>query len=180
MIRTKALNEFRGDVALSIGLSGDDPTLQDVYQKTTKQPKASVAFNIPLYDWGEKKARIKAQEALIETAQLNQSEQKKQIILNIRSAYRSLQNLINQIDIAKQNEKNAQLTYEINLERYSNGDLTSMDLNLYQTQLSQKKMAYAQTLIDYKIQLLNLKIQSLYDFEKNETVIPEYLIQKKK
>jgi len=58
------------------------------------------------------------------------------------------------------------LTYEINLERYANGDLTSMDLNLFQTQLSTKKMAYAQSLIDYKIQLLNLKIQSLYDFRK--------------
>jgi hypothetical protein len=41
-------------------------------------------------------------------------------------------------------------------------------------------MAYAQALIDYKIELLNLKIQSLYDFEKNEAIVPENLIQKKK
>jgi len=55
-----------------------------------------------------------------------------------------------------------------------------MDLNLYQTQLSQKKMAYAQALIDYKNELLNLKIQSLYDFEKNEAIVPENIIQMKK
>ncbi|MDP3434050.1 MAG: TolC family protein, partial [Bacteroidota bacterium] len=110
----------------------------------------------------------------------NQSEEKKQITLDIRRVYRSIQNLVNQIDIAAQSEKNAQLTYEINLERYANGDLTSMDLNLFQNQLSQKKMAYAQALIDYKIELLNLKIQSLYDFEKNEAIVPENLIQKKK
>ena len=100
-------------------------------------------------------------------------------MVDIRNACRSLQNLVNQIDIARQNEKNAQLTYEINLERYSNGDLTSMDLNLYQTQLSQKKMAYAQALIDYKNQLLNLKIQALYDFETNQAVVPQNIIQKK-
>ena len=180
LIRTKSLNEFRGDVALSIGLTGDNPQLQDVYSTPTKQPKVAVSFNIPLFDWGEKKARIKAQEVVIATSEINQSDQKIQIKLDIRKVYRNLQNLTNQITIAVQNEKNAQLTYEINLERYANGDLTSMDMNLFQTQLSQKKMAYAQTLIDYKIELLNLKIQSLYDFEKNEAIIPEYILQKKK
>lgn len=180
LIRTKSLNEFRGDVNLSLGISGDDANLINIYDNPTNNPRISVAFNLPLYDWGEKKARIKAQEAVIETQELNQTEERKQITLDIRRVYRSLQNLITQIDIAKQNEKNAQLTYEINLERYANGDLTSMDLNLFQTQLSQKKMSIAQSLIDYKIELLNLKIQSLYDFERNEAIIPENLIEKKK
>ncbi|HAH26112.1 MAG TPA: TolC family protein [Prolixibacteraceae bacterium] len=180
LIRTKSLNEFRGDVNLSVGIIGVNENLNNIYQNPTNNPRVSVSFNVPLYDWGEKKARIKAQEAVIQTQELNQTEQKKQITLDIRRVYRSLQNLVNQIDIASQNEKNAQLTYEINLERYANGDLTSMDMNLFQTQLSQKKMAYAQALIDYKIELLNLKIQSLYDFEKNEPIVPENIIQKKK
>ncbi|HZL10472.1 MAG TPA: TolC family protein [Prolixibacteraceae bacterium] len=180
MIRTKSLNEFKGDVNLSLGISGDNEKLLNVYDNPTNNPSVSVSFNLPLYDWGEKKARIKAQEAVIQTQELNQTEEKKQITVDIRKVYRSLQNLVNQIDIASQSEKNAQLTYEINLERYDNGDLTSMDLNLFQNQLSTKKMAYAQALIDYKIELLNLKIQSLFDFEKNEAIIPENLIQKKK
>ncbi len=179
LIRTKSLNEFRGDVNLSLGISGDNEKLLNIYDNPTNNPRVSVAFNLPLYDWGEKKARIKAQEAVIQTQELNQTEEKKQIMLDIRRVYRSLQNLVNQIEISKQNEKNAQLTYEINLERYANGDLTSMDLNLFQNQLSQKKMSYAQALIDYKIELLNLKIQSLYDFEKKEAIVPENLIQKK-
>jgi len=180
MIRTKALNEFKGDLALSLGLIGTDMDFSGIYDTPTNNPRVKVSFNIPIYDWGEKKARIKAQEATIETNKLSFDQEKVQIVIDIRSIYRSLQNQLNQIDIAAQNEKNAQLTYEINLERYANGDLTSMDLNLYQTQLSTKKMSYAQALINYKIELLNLKIQSLYDFEKNEAIIPEYLLQKNK
>ncbi len=180
LIQTKSLNEFRGDLSFSVGIIGDNEKLQDIYQNPTNNPKFSVAFNVPLWDWGEKKARIKAQEAVIATSKLSFDQEKVQITVDIRSVYRSLQNQVNQIDIAAQNEKNAQLTYEINLERYANGDLTSMDLNLFQTQLSSKKMSYAQALIDYKIELLNLKIQSLYDFEKNEAIVPENLIQKKK
>lgn len=180
LIRTKSMNEFRGDVNLSLGISGDNPKLKDVYDNPTNNPRVSVSFNLPLYDWGEKKARIKAQEAVIETQKLSQGEERKQITLDIRRIYRSLQNLVNQIDIAAQSEKNAQLTYEINLERYANGDLTSMDMNLFQNQLSSKKMSYARALIDYKIELLNLKIQSLFDFEKNQAIVPENIILKKK
>lgn len=179
LIRTKSLNEFKGDVNLSLGISGDNEELLKVYDNPTNNPRVSISFNLPLYDWGEKKARIKAQEAVIETQKLSQTEEKKQITIDIRRINRSLQNLVNQIDISAQSEKNAQLTYEINLERYANGDLTSMDMNLFQNQLSQKKMSYAQALIDYKIELLNLKIQSLYDFEKNEAIVPENIIKKK-
>jgi len=110
--------------------------------------------------------------------ELSFSEQKKEIIISIRQVYRNLQNQLNQIGIAEQSQKNAQLTYEINLERYENGDLTGMDLNLYQNQLSERKISFSQALINYKIELLNLKIQSLYDFEKNEPVLPsEYFIE---
>jgi len=177
LIRTKALNEFRGDMELSIGLTGDNETFTDIYNNPTQNPRVAVSFNIPIFDWGEREARIKSQEAVVQTRELNLSEEKKQIIIDIRKIYRNLINQQNQIDIAKQNEINAQLTYEINLERYQNGDLTGMDLNLYQTQLSGKKTAYVQALINYKIELLNLKIQTLYDFVNKKPLIPEELFK---
>jgi len=172
MIRTKSLNEFRGDINLRLGISGDNPDLDKIFDAPTNSPSVGVSLSIPLFDWGEKKARIAAQEAAIESEKLGLDEERKQIIIGIREAYRNLQNQLNQIEIAEQSQNNAQLTYEINLERYENGDLTSMDLNLFQTQLSEKKFAYIQALINYKIELLNLKIQSLYDFEKNRPVVP--------
>ncbi|NCB07054.1 MAG: TolC family protein [Bacteroidia bacterium] len=181
MIQTKALNEFKGEMNLRLGITGDNKNASKVYNNPTQSPSVALSFNIPLFDWGEKKARIAAQEAAIQTQELNYEEQEKEIIIGIRQAYRNLINQLNQIEIAKQNEINAQLTYEINLERYENGDLTGMDLNLYQTQLSQKKVAYSLALINYKIELLNLKIQSLFDFEKNEAILPSelYLSDKK-
>lgn len=175
MIRTKALNEFNGTMNLAYGIIGDDEKLGNIFDQPVKNPQVQISFNIPIFDWGERKARIKAQEATIKSQELNLDEEKKQIVIDIRKVSRALDNDINQIEIARQNERNAQLTYEINLERYQNGDLTSMDLNLYQTQLSNKKIAYAQALINYKIELLNMKIQSLYDFDKNQAIIPNEL-----
>jgi outer membrane protein len=175
LIRTKSQNEFRGDVNLRLGISGDNPNLDRIFDVPTNSPSVAVSFNIPLFDWGEKKARIAAQEAAIESQKLNYTDEQNQIIIGIRQAYRNLQNQLTQIEIAEQSQTNAELTYEINLKRYENSDLTGMDLNLYQTQLSERKIAHAQARINYKIELLNLKIQSLYDFEKNGPVFPAEL-----
>jgi outer membrane protein len=177
MITVKGLSEFKGDMILSMGLAGDNPSLGNIFDKPTKSPRVSLGFNVPIFDWGQQKARVRAQEAVINSQKLNLSNQEIQIKMDIRQVIRNLSNLKNQIGIALQNQQNSQLTYDINLERYKNGDLTSMDLNLFQVQLSDKKMGYAQSLINYKIELLNLKIQSLFDFSTNEAVVPEKFVK---
>lgn len=180
MIVVKSFNEFNGSVTLSVGLSGDNPSLANIYDRPTQSPHYTLGFNIPIFDWGQRKAKIRAQDAVIKTQKLGLSNQVVQIQMDIRQAIRNLGNLKSQIEIALQNQKNSQLTYDINLERYKNGDLTSMDLNLFQTQLSDKKMAYAQSLINYKIALLNIKIVSLYDFTTNEPVVPDKYVKEYK
>ena len=45
-------------------------------------------------------------------------------------------------------------------------------MNQFQTQLSNKKMSYVSTIIEYKKELLNMKILTLYDFENDKAIIP--------
>ena len=171
IIRTNALNEFKGSIALSMGIFGDNRQVTDIYDSPTQNPRVSISFSVPLWDWGEKRARLAASTANQEVAKIDLNNEKNNIVINIRKVYRNLQNLETQIEIAEQNLKNAQLTYEINLERYRSGDLTSIELNQFQNQLSDKKSEQATALINYKIELLNLKIQTLYDFEKQQPVV---------
>ena len=173
LIQTSARNEFKGNITLSYGVIGMDERLPDMYETPRQNRGISLSVDIPLHDWGEKRSRIKASKAIMRTNELSLEEEKNDIVIVIRQVYRNLKNLVSQIGIARQSERNAQLTYDINLERYKNGDLTSMDLNLFQTQLSQKKMNLVMALINYKLELLNLKIQSLWDFERNRSVVPK-------
>lgn len=121
---------------------------------------------------GEKRARIKAQKVAQQINELEFHEEKVDIELNIRQVWRSLENLRTQIKIAEQNVQNAQLTYDLNQTRYREGDITGMEMSQFQTQLSNKKITYTQALINYRIELLNLKILSLYDFDKNIPIVP--------
>ena len=173
LTRTQAQNEFKGEVSLSVGLFGEDEVFPNIYGNSTPNPKAMVSFQIPLFDWGAKKHNIKASEATVNTEQLDINQQQRDIQLGIIKVIRSLRNLETQIEIQEQSVRNAQLTYDINLERYKNGDITGLDLNQYQNQLSQAKIDLITARINYKLELLNLKIQSLWDFEANRSVLPE-------
>jgi outer membrane protein TolC len=179
LIQTKALNEFKGNLGLSFGLFGDNSNVADVYASPTNNETVALSLTIPLWDWGERKSRIKASEASIESAKVTDEQEQNNIILSVRKVYRNLLNLQNQIGISRQSVTNAQLTYDLNLEKYKNGDLTGMDLNIYQNQLSEKQLAYTNSLISYKLELLNLKVQTLYDFEKKMAVTPVKTIDNK-
>jgi outer membrane protein TolC len=172
LIQTKALNEFHGSLTLSFGLNGNNKNIKDLYADPKNNENVGLTFNIPLWDWGENKSRIKSTQASIESNKIDLGVEQNNIILSIRKSYRNLNNLQNQIEIARQSVNNAQLTYDLNLEKYKNGDLTGMDLSIYQNQLSQNKLSYTNSLISYKLELLNLKIQTLFDFEKKQPVIP--------
>jgi len=175
LIQTKSTNEFKGNVSVEVGLFGDNQKVTNIYASPTDNEQVAISLQVPIYDWGERKARIAAAEASIRSSELSLDDEKIGIIQNIRSVYRNLQNLLTQIDIAKQSERNAQLTYDINYERYANGDLTGMDLQLFQNQLSNAKIDLSNAMISYKLELLNIKIQTLYDWETQESVVPQEL-----
>ena len=183
MVQVKDNDSFSGNISLSLGIMGDSEEFNHVYDNPTNNPRVAISFSVPIFDWGARKARIKAAEIERKMFELSADEELKSIEMNVRSTCRSLDNLIGQISIAEQSQRNAQLTYDLNEERYRNGELTGLQMNQFQNQLSNSKMSYAQAIINYKVQLLNIKILTLYDFEKDEPVVPityEHNTDKKK
>jgi len=175
LIKTNATNEFKGNLNVSVGLFGENEKVKDIYSNPNDNEDVRFSLEVPLFDWGEKKARMRAAEASLKTSEYNLQDEQKTIRLDIRKIDRSIKNMLIQIEIARKNQENAQLTYDINLEKYRNGDLTSMDLNLFQNQLTQNKNGLTNALINYKLELLNMKLQSLYDFELKRSIIDDVM-----
>jgi len=172
MITTKARNEFRGDITLSMGITGDDPRFGDIYSTPTNSPMVGISFSIPIFDWGQRKARINAQKATQVIAQLNYDNETVNIENDIRQTLRELDNIRNQIGIAEKQVRNTQMTYALNEIRYREGDLTGLQMSQYQTQLSNARTSLVRQQINYKTQMLNLKILTLYDFENDRPIVP--------
>jgi outer membrane protein TolC len=171
VIRAGATNEFSGNLSLSWGSSGTNTTFSDLYDKRVDEQYVTLGFDIPIWDWGQKKNTIKASELSLESSRLNLEEQKYQIKMEIREACRRLDNLVLEIELARRRVKSAEKTYEINLEKYQNGDLTSQLLGDYRQTLSSARLSEVRSLINYRLALLDLKIKSLWDFENDQAVV---------
>ena len=171
LVKAGAQNEFKAQVDLQVGLTGVNKAFGSLYGSPNVDQVVGLSVNIPVFDWGQKQHVLAASQASVDTQRLGLDSQKSQIQLDIRQAYRSLQNQKLQIEIAEKNTTNAQLTYDINLERYKNGDLSSKDMQFYQQQLSTQKLNEVSALIAYKLALLDIKIRSLFDFETNISIV---------
>ncbi|MDE7074778.1 MAG: TolC family protein [Odoribacter sp.] len=177
IIQAKAENEFKGSISARIGMDALGGKVNNMYDKPTDNERIGISFNIPIFDWGAKKARVKSSELALESTKIDINEQNKEITINVRQICRNLPTLVSQINIKKKSIENAERTYEINLEKYRNGNLTGMELQQYQTQLTQAKQAYTNAIISYKQELLRLKIQTLSDIENNKSYLPVELLK---
>ncbi len=165
-------NSFQGELSLSIGIMGDNSAFNNIYQTPTQSPSVNLSFSIPIFDWGARKDRIAAQQLQIDMNQVDEDQELIDIEIEVLTSYRSLNNYIKQIELAKKSVNNAQQTYDLNVEYYRAGELTGMEISEYQSQLSSQKTSLAQAMVDYKMELVNLKCVTLYDFEKGEPISP--------
>lgn len=177
IIKAKAENEFKGSISARVGMDALGGKVNNMYDNPTDNEQVGITLTIPIFDWGAKKARVKSSQLAMESNQIDFDEEKKNITLGVRQICRNLPTLIRQIEIKKKSIENAEHTYEINLEKYRNGNLTGMELQQYQTQLTSAKQAYTNAIISYKLELLNLKIQTLWDFEKDKSYLPVELLK---
>jgi len=177
VIRAGATNEFRGNLSLSWGSSGTNTDFSNIYETRVDEQSVRAWFNIPIWDWGQKKNTILASELSLESRELNLEEERYQITMEIRESCRALDNLVLEIELARRSIESAEKTYEINLEKYQNGDLTSKDLGQYRQSLSNARLSEIRSLINYRLKLLDLKIKSLWDFENDQPVVTLSTVQ---
>jgi outer membrane protein len=171
-----ATNEFAGTLSANFGLSDNKEDFGDLYSEKKPTQGISLSLDVPIWDWGEKKSRIRLAEMQVANQQLSDDETMKKLRINILQSVRELETLAERITIAETSLKAAELTYQINEEKYANGNMTAMDLNTSQQQYTTAQTNLMTAQINYRTSLLQLKVDTMWDFEKNQAVIPQYTI----
>ena len=177
LIEAKDNNKFKGSISARVGLMGQGDKFNGAFSKPDDNETIGVTLTVPLWDWGARKANIRSSELSNENTEISNAEERKSIMLDVRQLCRELPKLLRQIDIARQTVSNAERTYDINVEKYRNGALTGMELKNRQTQLTDAKNALTDAIISYKLRLLDLKIQTLWDFQNNKSYLPVDLLK---
>lgn len=177
LIKIKAEDKFSGEISATVGLWNNSSNLTGAFQNLQDKQDIRLNVSIPIFDWGARKANIRSTELANESQKINFEEQKKNIIIQIRQICRNLPQLYKEISIAKKRVDNAEIIYDIKYQTYQAGQLSYKDLQDFQDKLTTAKENYTSAIIQYKEKLLELKINTLWDFQTNTSYFPVNLLK---
>ena len=116
------------------------------------------------------KAQVASAKAALKDNELYLEEQQKQVESSIRNVVRSVEEARSRLEVLEKSQQVAQRSYDISLERFNNGEITSQDLALDNSRLTSAKMAYLSAFITYQLSIADLKRKTLWDFEYNRAI----------
>jgi len=154
----------------SFGLSNSGETLPDVYENPQKDRTLRVALNLPILDWGRSASSVKLaeteRELTIFAANKDIEEFNREIIVQVEQF--SL--LKDQLKTASEADRVAGNGYLIALRKFQNGELSITDLNIALQERDKAKRDYIYSIRSYWVAYYQLRIFTLFDFEKNGNI----------
>ncbi|WP_431109121.1 TolC family protein [Winogradskyella poriferorum] len=84
--------------------------------------------NIPIFDWGSRKQKVKEQEFKVEAQKLELEETEELLSLQIQNAYLELQQAIQKVEITEKSLQQADENLRLNQDRFDAGTVTGKDV----------------------------------------------------
>jgi len=122
----------------------------------TCQVFLNATWVFPVYDRGKRENQIKDSEADIEIKEINYNEVEKDVILQIRSAYRNLKTLESRIELREKIVDQAEQSQIATQLQYETGFATILEVTTTSQALTAAKINAMESLIDYQLAKENL------------------------
>lgn len=130
-----------------------------------------LTVSVPLLDWGENKAKVRAAEARQRQNYLAKEELERSIETEIRNAVAQLNNNLKRLQLLEKNVVVAEKSFSITLRRFADGDIDSQTLALERNRLNSAYRNHLGAYIAYQLSLADIVRKTLYDFERGEPVM---------
>jgi outer membrane protein TolC len=158
------------NIIAGYGSNQSAPVLSDAYQNLLTQQNATIGIAVPLFTSGANTASFKIADYQLKNFQLQLQQLEQHITNDIMSQILSYNLAIQQINNAQFADSIAQRRYEISYNKYQAGKITYTDLLLAQNQQLQAKQGYLNAVSTYWQAYYQLRVTTLYDIEKQETL----------
>ncbi|WP_276482364.1 TolC family protein [Paraflavitalea pollutisoli] len=159
------------NLTASYGLSHIGTQVGDVYQNPNNQQRLSIGFNIPLVDWGRRKARYHTARALEKLTATSNEFEEANIFQAIEILINNMTLLESNIDLARKTDSVAHRRYILANDLYQIGKLSVTDLSFAQSEKDNSRRNYINALRAFWDCYYQLRKQTLYDFEKHESLL---------
>ena len=174
--QTRGRDSFRMNLELTYGREMQDPRFGNLWQEPRNSYTVNVSGHIPIWDWGERKHRIRAQQYSLERTDLQVEEARSSIETSVQNEVRNLEEYEQRALNMQENLTFARQITATTLERYRAGDVTLVDL----LQTIRREDDTANNLLEAYLGLKNalLRLQQLtyYDFEHDLPLLERFRI----
>lgn len=162
---------FNATLTANIGFSNRGQNLGDVYHQPQNQEVVSVAFSVPILDWGRRSANIKTAEANQELTQYTLEQDRQNFSQAIYTQVTLFDMLKDQLALTARADTIAAEKYLIARERYVLGNLSVTDLSIAFAEKDQARRDYIGALRDYWAAYYRLRWMTLYDFDQQTKIL---------
>jgi outer membrane protein len=119
--------------------------------------RVGVGLSFPIFDGGVTRRAIRAARIDLEESELNYSDWKKQVDLEVKSAHLSLTTALRRLDLTEKQVESAQESYDAALGRYRNGVAPITEVIDAAVALSDSKVGQTAAVYDYLLARAGLR-----------------------
>jgi len=148
----------------SYGLNKVGNNIADIYQQPNNQQRFSLGVNIPIVDWGRRKAQYQMAKTNEKLVQLNIETEERTIEQQIVSLVKNYELLKNNIDLAKKTDTVALRRFKIANSLYQIGKLSTTELFIAQGEKDSARRNFISVLRQYWETYYLLRYYTGHDF----------------
>lgn len=158
-------------VSGTFGLTSRSDAIKALYVAPNDQSTFSVGLQVPILDWGRARSKIKTAQANKKLTEYTVTQQRINFDQEIYTQVKQFAVLNSQLVLSKSADTVAESRYEISKNLYLAGAMGITDLNIALQEKDTARQEYVQALRNFWTAYYNLRVLTLYDFEKQEKIV---------
>ncbi len=174
---TKGRGGFQMDLSLSYGREKQDEIFDRLWSEPDNSYTLDVEAYLPIWDWGERKARIASSRVGIEQSHLRIEQAELEIVSSVRNEVQNVREYESRTMAMRENLDLARQVSETSFQRYEDGSISALDLMLSLRRESDTADNFLDTYVGWREALSRLESMTFYDFEMGMPVLERFGIE---
>ncbi len=171
---TRGWNSFRVNLEMTYGLEKQDEHYTNLWEEQDNSYSVSLNAYIPIWDWGQRNARIEAAKINIKKRDLYIEENKTEIQSEIQNAVTNLKEYQSRASNMRENMAMAREITSISINQYQEGEISLQDLLQQINRQRETDLNFLEAYLGYRQSLLTLMRNTYYDYENNTALINRF------
>lgn len=164
---TKGQNAFHMNIEMTYGLEKEDEDYRRIWHNEDNSYSVVVNAYIPLWDWGQRKARIQAQEIGLRKTDLWIEERKRSIKTEITNAVENVKEYQIRVQSMKKNVDMAKQISGVSIGQFQKNQISLQDLLQNINRQKETEFNFLDVYLGYRDALIKLIGYTFYDYESN-------------